>query len=413
MTAKRSKGRITAVLAFLFIFVLIAVYSCVRAPKPVITTREEAFTRIPVNSLSLRADDLSVSSFLQALDGSLVYYRKVPPIRKFFFGRFSLTACELVEAYEALKEYATNNPSWSDIEAYIDVHFDALKCTGYRSDGKLLFTGYYEPSVYGSLKQTKRFKYPLYSLPDDLIYVDLKSFKVKSSKKKLVGRLDGRIVRPYYTRHEIDFEKKLRGKGYELVWLDDLVDCFFIQVQGSAEILLPDGQKMSINYAGSNGHPYRSIGALLINEGIIPKDKMSMDAIYKYLHEHPFEIERILSHNPSYVFFRKVKDGPVGSLGVILTPCRSVAADPRFFPPGALSFVKICKTGDRSLCGNIGTVAFQRLVFIQDRGGAIKGPGRIDYYWGKGRGAGKIAGAFKPWGEFYLLVPKLDLLPDH
>ena len=403
----RSKNSIFAGLALIFVLILFIEYSCVRrVPPPVITTREEAFKKVDIKKLSLKADDFSVSSFITALERSISYYRKVPPNRIYHFGQYSIKASQLADTYESLKDYAHLNRSWPTIANYIEDHFEALKCKGLRGDGKLLFTGYYEPRVSGSLKKTSKFSYPLYSLPDDLVYVDLISFGLKDSKRRLTGRLDGRTVKPYFTRHEIDFEGKLAGKKLELVWLEDIVDCFFIHVQGSAEIVLRNGSTMSVNYAGSNGRPYKSIGALLINEGIIPREKMSMEAIYQYLHSHPSEIERILSYNPSYVFFRKVKNGPVGSIGVILTPKRSVAADPKFFPPGALSFIKICKSEDRNLCNNENSVAFRRLVFIQDRGGAIKGPGRIDYYWGKGKEAGNIAGSFKPWGEFYILVPR-------
>ncbi len=406
---ERSKGWIASVLALLFVFLLFTQYSCVRGPKPPITTREKAFVWVPVESLSIASDNLSVSSFLEALNKSIAYYRKVPGSRIYRFGQYNVSASQLVQAYTALNLYAVSHPSWHAISDYIHGHFIALKCVGYRGDGALLFTGYYEPQVRGSLKKNEHFTHPLYSLPDDLVHVDLKSFGLNLPYKRLTGRLAGNTVKPYFNRHEIDFENKLSGRGLELVWLEDLVECFFIHVQGSAEIILPDGHTMNVNYAGSNGQPYRSIGALLIDEGIIPKEKMSMNAIYEYLHEHPSEVERVLSHNPSYVFFRVVKNGPVGSLGVVLTPCRSVAADPKFFPPGALGFVRICKSADRKHCGGKEGFLFERLVLIQDRGGAIKGPGRIDYYWGKGRKAGEIAGSFKPWGEFYLMVPELPV----
>ncbi len=404
--SKKRREGVRAVLALLIACTLLASFSCVRAPRPKISTREEAFKKVSIEDLRLEADPLSIKSFLTALKGSISYYEKVPPTRIYHFGRYMVTADKLLRSYKSLRDYAEAHPSFRLISRFIKTHFDALKCNGYRGDGRLLFTGYYEPRVPGSLKKTGRFVYPLYSLPDDLIYVDLKSFGFQSPKKRLTGRIDGRMVRPYFTRYEIDFEKKLAGKGYELVWLDDIVDCFFIHVQGSAEIVLPDGNTISVNYAGSNGHPYKSIGALLIDEGKIPREKMSMEAIYTYLHAHPSEIKRVLSCNSSYVFFRKVKNGPIGSIGIILTPRRSVAADPKFFPPGALAFVRVCSSPDRNGCGRNNAIEFKHMVFIQDRGGAIKGPGRIDYYWGKGKKAGNIAGSFKPWGEFFVFVPR-------
>ncbi len=399
--------RFVTVLALLFALFSILQYACAPRPKPlVVTSREKAFVEVPIRSLPLKEDDLPVSSFLRAMDKSIAYYRRVPARKVFYFGVEGFSACELVDSYSGLKEYAEMHPRWPAISAYICEHFKALRCVGYRGDGRLLFTGYYEPRVRGSLKKGGKFLYPLYSLPSDLVHVDLESFGLKCPLKRLTGRLEGNTVKPYFTRHEIDFEKKLEGKGLELVWLDDPVDCFFIHIQGSAEVVLADGGRMSVNYAGSNGMRYKSIGAFLIDKGVISREKMSMKAIYEYLHEHPSEIEKVLSYNPSYVFFRVVEKGPVGSLGVVLTPCRSVAADPRFFPPGALGFVEICRSGERKPCNDRHDYLFKRLVFIQDRGGAIKGPGRIDYYWGKGEKAGEIAGGFKPWGEFYVILPR-------
>lgn len=374
-----------------------------------VTSPEEAFRVVNIADLALEKDERTVESFLEALEKSIEYYQKVSPEKLYQFGSYKATARELQNAYLALQAYCQKHPQWKSISGYIRKHFIGLQANGLKRDGNVLFTGYYEPRVRGSLKKTSEFCYPLYKLPSDLVYVDLEAFGPEYPKKRLVGRVSSRNVRPFYTRREIDFEHKLMNCGCELVWLSDIVDTFFIHIQGSAEIVLRDGSTLNVNYASSNGHPYRSIGALLINEGKISRDEMSMNAIYEYLHRHPDEMEGILSYNPSYVFFRKVKKGPMGSLGVVLTPRRSIATDPYFFPQGAMAFIETRRTV-KGISGNVrGEKLLDRFVFNQDCGGAIRGPGRVDYYWGKGKTAGEIAGSFKPWGKLFFFFPR-DLL---
>ena len=154
-----------------------------------------------------------------------------------------------------------------------------------------------------------------------------------------VGRLEGDRLVPYYSRAEIDHKGALRGRGYEIAWTKDPVDNFFLQIQGSGILKLPDGRRLQVGYAGQNGLPYRSIGRLLIEGGKIPREEMSMQRLRRYLAEHPAERDEIMAYNESYVFFRFLSEGPLGTLEVPVSAGRSIATDLRLFPKGALGFV--------------------------------------------------------------------------
>jgi len=216
---------------------------------------------------------------------------------------------------------------------------------------------------------------------------------------------NGELV-PYYSREEIDQKRVLEGRGLEIAWLKDPVDLFFLHVQGSGQILLTDGSALRVGYAASNGRPYRSIGRLLLDEGKIPEGEMSLSALVEYLHRHPEEQTRILNHNESYIFFRVVADGPLGSLDQVLTPGRSVATDPRLYPPGALAYLVSRKPVPGAADGEIAWEPMERFVLNQDSGGAIRGPGRVDLFWGSGANAGRLAGKIRQPVRLFFLLKK-------
>jgi membrane-bound lytic murein transglycosylase A len=270
----------------------------------------------------------------------------------------------------------------------------------------VLFTGYFEPTIAGSLTPDDHYRYPIYGVPDDLVNIDLAKFRSKYKGERLVGRVQGKRVVPYHSREEIDSGDVLAGKGYELAWVANPIDIFFLHIQGSGRIRLPDGEFLRINYAGSNGWPYRSVGRLLIEEDHIPKEVMSMQAIRKHLLKHPEQTTEVLNHNPSYVFFRKADEGPLGSIGVVLTAGRSIATDSRLFPRGALAFIE-CEKPIFAQDGVIlGWQPFGRYVLNQDTGGAIKGAGRVDLFWGNGPYSRIAAGHLKHEGSLYFLLIK-------
>ncbi len=265
-----------------------------------------------------------------------------------------------------------------------------------------IITGYYGPELRGSRVKTEKYRYPLYRQPDDLLIIDLNKLYPELSKYRLRGRIVGNRVVPYFERGEIDAEQNPLV-GEELLWLEDPVDAFFLQIQGSGRIVLPDGERVMVGYANQNGHPYRSIGKLLLDRQVMTRDQMSMQNIKKWVEEHPAAGRQLLDENPSYVFFRTLPpdvQSPPGALGIPLTPLRSLAVDPHTIPLGAPVFLSTTFPGTE--------FPLQQLMVAQDTGGAIKGPVRADFFWGMGNDAGKMAGKMKQEGRLWVLLPKND-----
>ena len=231
-------------------------------------------------------------------------------------------------------------------------------------------------------------------------------FSSQFKNKKIVGRAVGQTVVPYYDRKEVEKPDFLLNHTEPLAWVSDRVDLFFLHIQGSGKIILDNGNTMNVHYHVSNGRPYRSIGKLLIEQEKIERSKMSMQAIRSYLKNNPSELDAVLNYNPSYVFFKIEADGPFGSLEVKLTPGRSIALDWRLFPAAALAFMETklpLVTGD----GEIQNWSdCSRFVLNQDTGGAIRGPGRADLFWGDGPYAELAAGHMQHNGKLYFLVLK-------
>lgn len=265
-----------------------------------------------------------------------------------------------------------------------------------------MITGYYEPFLKGSRKKGGPYQTPLYAPPDDLLTIDLSSLYPELKNLRLRGRVVGKKVVPYFTRAELEQSGALAGK--ELVWVDDPIDAFFLQVQGSGRVQLDDtGEIVRIAYADQNGQPYRSIGRYLVDKGEMTLDQASLQSIKTWFIAHPARRQELLNANPSYVFFReeKIADpavGPKGAFGVPLTPQRSIAVDPQFIPLGVPVFIATTYPG--------GSMPLQKLVMAQDTGGAIRGPVRADFFWGFGAEAGDRAGRMKQQGALWVLLPK-------
>jgi membrane-bound lytic murein transglycosylase A len=211
---------------------------------------------------------------------------------------------------------------------------------------------------------------------------------------------------PYYSRREIDQLGVLRGRNLEIAWVKDPIDLFFLHIQGSGLLRMRDGGAITVGYAAQSGLPYRSIGRLLIDNGKVAREEMSMQRIRRYLTENPIEQDEVFAYNESYVFFRVLEGGPVGSLGVPISPGRSIATDSRLFPRAALALAQT----DIPILGALGELAgwrkVTRFVLNQDTGGAIRGPQRADYYFGTGDEAGALAGYMNRQGRIYFLVLK-------
>ncbi|HEX5079997.1 MAG TPA: MltA domain-containing protein [Geminicoccaceae bacterium] len=267
-----------------------------------------------------------------------------------------------------------------------------------------LFTGYYEPLLHGSRHHGGPYTVPLYRAPDDLVRVDLGRFKPDLAGQTIAGRLDGSQLVPYYARAEID-AGALAGRDLELVWVDDPIDKFFLQVQGSGQVQLDDGTRMRVGYAGQNGHRYHAIGRDLVALGAMTIDEVSLQSIRDWLAAHPEQAGAIMARNDSYVFFRErpeldAADGPIGAQGVPLTAGRSLAVDARYIPLGAPVWLETTAPWPE------GDGPLRRLMVAQDSGGAIRGPVRGDVFWGTGARAEAIAGRMRSEGRYVVLLPK-------
>lgn len=263
-----------------------------------------------------------------------------------------------------------------------------------------LVTGYYEPLVRGSRTKKPPYLTPVFAPPADLIVVDLAEVYPELKHMRLRGRVEGRRLIPYFSRADWAAEEERRA-GEALLWVDDPIDFFFLQIQGSGQVLLDDGSRVRIGYADQNGHPYRSIGRWLIDKGELQSHQASMQGIKAWAAANPGRLKELLDANPSLVFFRELPadgSGPPGALGVPLTPERSIAVDPRHTPLGAPVWLATTRpNSDEPLV---------RLMLAQDTGGAIRGPVRADFYWGSGGEAGALAGRMKQRGAMWVLLPR-------
>jgi membrane-bound lytic murein transglycosylase A len=265
-----------------------------------------------------------------------------------------------------------------------------------------LVTGYYEPEVSGSRERSGKFQVPVYGRPADIVQMTPDLLRALYNDRQSVMRQDGEQIVPYYTRAEIE-AGALQGRGLELLYLDDPIELFFMQVQGSGRVRLPDGSWVRLGYAAKNGHSYTSIGRLLLERGERPPQALTMEGLKSWLRADPARGRALMQENQSYVFFRELPQaeagaGPVGAQGVPLTSGRSLAVDATFHALGTPIFVAAPHLA-------VEGAPFRRLMIAQDVGSAIKGPQRGDIFFGTGEAAGAIAGTTKAAAEFYILVP--------
>lgn len=279
-----------------------------------------------------------------------------------------------------------------------------------RGDPEGLFTGYYEPTLRGSRRRHGPYQTPLHARPADLVEVDLGAFREDLAGRRIGGRVKGGRLEPFADRSAIE-EGALAGRGLELVWVDDPVDAFFLQIQGSGRVEMEDGTVLRVGYAAQSGHVYTAIGRELVDRGEMTLEEVSMQSIRAWLAENPEEAGEVMATNASYVFFRKLEGpGPLGSLGVALTPERSLAVDPRFLPMGAPMWLAASMPDPEGAAGQaaegVPEGRLERLMVAQDTGGAIRGPVRGDVFWGPGDRAAEIAGLMKHAGRLWVLLPR-------
>jgi membrane-bound lytic murein transglycosylase A len=315
----------------------------------------------------------------------------------------SCTVLEKQDAWKAACAAArplVTSASEADAVKYFETHFVPWQVVNADETTSGMVTGYYEPLLRGSRTASGRFRYPIYAVPSDLLVIDLSSVYPELKHRRLRGRLEGNRVVPYLARGDIDRDASPL-KGTELVWVDDAVDLFFLHIQGSGQVELENGERLRVGYADQNGHPFRSLGGLLIRRGEIPPERASMQGIKDWARRNPKRVQEFMNANPSYVFFRELArdlPGPIGALGVPLTGERSIAVDARVVPLGAPVF--LATTWPNT------TDPLNRLMVAQDTGGAIAGGVRADFYWGFGDAAGSLAGKMRQSGRMWVLLPR-------
>jgi membrane-bound lytic murein transglycosylase A len=343
-------------------------------------------------------DDLNFQGLRLAAEQSLAYYRSQPPERLFAFGRDRFPARHLADSMATF--IALLEQSSVDFYDRLLEQFWVYQSTGTRTDRTVTFSAYYEHTLEASWTRTKTFRYPLYRRPPDLVEADAGTVDPARAGQKMAGRMVKGRLAPYYTRKDIDSDGVLKGRGLELAWAKDPMDIYFLQVEGSGWLKIQGSTApVRIRYAANNGHSYKSVGLSMIERGLIPREKFNKDTMLEYLRAHPVQRQDILNTNPRYVFFQVDRSSraalTLGSLQIALTPWRSVATDPALFPPGALCWMDVA-----------GKTPMTRFALNQDEGGAIKGPGRVDYFVGADPEAEKFA--FTVWspGKLYFLVKK-------
>ena len=298
-----------------------------------------------------------------------------------------------------------SSPTNKEVIDYLHLNFNLYKARNEDGSQEGLITGYYQPLLKGSRTKTKKYKIPLYTPPLDLITVDLSEVYPDLKYKRLRGRVEGNKLIPYFTREEIS-KKNYPLQGNELLWVENPVESFFLEIQGSGVIKFEDGSTTQVGYADQNGHPYRSMGLALIKKGELKRHRVSMQSIKHWAKKNKRKLQKFLNANPSTVFFRELPKGlpgPIGALGVPITSERSVAIDRRFIPLGAPIFLSTTEPNSN--------ITLDRLMIAQDTGGAINGGVRADFYWGQGKNAGAKAGKMKQSGQMWVMLPKNFTLP--
>ncbi len=394
---------------FLLILVVLltvaSTFGCYRSLRKEAQRPEEALREVRFFSPKFH-DDMDTDSLMLSVRRNLEYLGSLPPETGFRYGPHEFTCQQVRESQETFLNLISKGLDEGQLSREIRKTFHIYRATGQVGNRRVLFTGYYEPVYEGNLNPDETFRYPLYRPPDDLVKIDLSLFREKFKGERIIARIEDKKVLPYYSRYEIEAERVLKGKGLEIVWLKDPLDVAFLHIQGSGRLMLPNEKEILVHFQVSNGQPYRSIGRYMIEKGFLSREEMSMQAIKRYLTENPEIRDEVLNHNPSYVFFEKVENGPIGSLGVLLTPGRSIALDPTIFPKGALGFISSQKPLVKDQGNIIGWAPFSRFVINQDSGGAIKGAGRADIFWGNGPDAELTAGHLQHEGDLYILIKK-------
>lgn len=409
-------------LLFFIVAIIISLHSCSRVDyeekeslynlDSPLSSPSMLYVDLPLEKV-FKGDDLSRQSLLSAVESSISYFQKIKPETSFPYGALKYTAREVLNSLNLFKSYLYRNLDYSELLKVMEEEFLVFQsASNFNKD--VMFTGYYEPIFRGSLRRTRTYNIPVYTKPKDLEVLDLGRFRPTLRSRTIVYRKTKGGPTPYYSRREIMGKNVLRGKNYEIAWLKSPVDLFFLQVQGSGIMVLPNGEKLKLSYNGSNGRKYSSIGKYIIDKGWMKLEDVSMGSIREFLSQNPTMRNRILYHNESYVFFKMGNhvEGPKGNINVPLTSRRSIATDARIFPKGALAYIITDVPSFNRSHQYQNEKPIARFVMNQDTGGAIKGTGRVDLFWGNGKTAEKSAGRMRSHGKIYFIIAKKDVLKE-
>jgi membrane-bound lytic murein transglycosylase A len=384
----------------IFLSMIVLFTSCARAPLKDINGSMRKSDNPPVLTDSLPKETF-FATLRKHIDVMKTSRQVMDPMT---FGERKIAKKDYIASLERIFE---NQENWLD---YIGSEFDFYEVYGQEDWGEVMSTGYYEPKVLGSMKPTERHFQPIYSTPSDMLSVDLNSFAFKMPHGEKLGsvpaRLSNQKIVAYYNRKEIDVDNKLKDQNAVLAWLDP-IDAFFIQIQGSGVVEFENGEQVRFGYAAQNGHPYVPIGRFLHEH--ISKEDMSMQRIRLHMKTLPKnEQQEIMNKNPSYVFFKKLDSGALTYAGMEVSPGRTIATDLKLFPKGGMAFFEIEEPTFNSAedLTPSGWEKKPRLVFDQDTGGAIRGGGRVDLFFGQGDVAAQKAGIMKQKGKLFYLVPR-------
>ncbi len=389
--------------------------------RPTVTTPHQTITPLPeptpgvwtvANALRPLAvapelqDDEPAQTLLDAVDLTLEKFTAMDGAAILRFGLEAVPVSRLVDSLNDFRGKLAAMGLSEEFFRYVRENFVFYSSTA----PQVVFTGYYEPLLRGSRCASPQYPYPLYGCPADLVTVDLQQFyfyKDQPNLAQIKGRVDdNRRLVPYYTRADIDFRRMLSGRDLEIIWVDSLVDVFFLHIQGSGIVQLDDGSRIYVGYADQNGHPFKSIGRYLLDKRLIDRGQLSLQGMKAFLKAYPEAVMDAFIANPSYIFFQVNPQSATGTFGARLTPWRSIASDPRLFPLGTLAYIECEKpVFDKQNC-IVGWEKFGRFVLNQDTGGAIRGAGRVDLFTGNGDLSELVAGNMKQKGTLFFLLKK-------
>ena len=382
--------------------------------------REQAMRRVEADEVPPWNDDLPLDSLIKALEKNRLFLQKSRRFRSLSFGGREISSEDyglgLGHLTDLLRQSHSREEIWEDILR----DFDFYQVYGRKKWGEVLITSYFEPVIRGKWRRKPPYTQPLYKLPRDLVEVSLSKWESLRDEEGIPSVLRGRLIKgkpskliPYYSREEIDAGRRrgsLRKRKLEWCYVRP-VDAFFLQIQGSGTVLLPKNRSLRLGYAGQNGHPYRSLGNFLLD--VIPLEEMSLQSIEAHLATLTSrQQQRLFNKNPSYVFFKRLKKHALTYMELPATAGRTVATDARFFPKGAvgmLAFDKPVFSSPKDVKPE-SHLPVSRLILDQDVGGAIKGGGRVDLFWGRGAEAKQHAGVLNSLGQLFYFAPKEELL---